>query len=740
MLGTSECAKEMPVRQLFLENKFFALKEVCSPLLDDYSILVAVHYSFISSGNETTEILAQNNQLFLKSASTKLKKLFDLITRQGGIQTQNIVRDKVTGRIIPIGHSCTGRVIALGSKVKRFAIGDFVACIGEGFANHAEIVCVPEQLAVQVPKEELLKAASLMGVGALAMHSFRRANLALGETLCVMGVSTFGQLIIQIARASGCRVIAIDSVEKNLEYAKELGAEYVHLIGSSRLQETIDYLTHTNGVDCTLVTPECMHDDDINLAVSITRKNGRIMLTGNKSVTIRQERIQQKELEILFSLAYGPGRYDASYEYQGQDYPYAYVRWTENRNMRAFMHLIEADKIQARYFFEHEIALDEVSKVFHDIIQTNTLGILIVYEKKDEQTLLAPCKQEQKKTDAYIPARKDRSEKLNVTFFGANHATRLSLLPIMQNIKNAHVHKIIDRDITQALNAAKLYTGAIALAGDPELFYDDPMTDVVVVATCTQLHVEQVIKALKNGKALYLHKTLPLDPDVQKRLREYLHTNDTARVCFGYHRSAAPFIQKIKQTITRRKSPLMISYRLNLGGMDDADTLDTRPRHGNVIDKASHIFDLFYYLVESTPLAVSVEVVHPTRENIFSSDNFAAQISFSDGSVCTLQFTSLGHRDVGIERMEVHFDGKTIVMDDYVRLNGFGLPRAFDEIVRVPDKGREAYIRRFFNDVALQERSLMFDVNKFDVVSKLTMDVDHLVCQGGGELKEFGVQ
>jgi len=724
------------VRQLFFENKFFALKEVCSPLLDDYSILVAVHYSFISSGSETADILAQNSQLFLKNAPTKLKKLFDLITRQGGTQTQNLMRDRVSGRIIPLGNSCTGRVVALGSKIKRFAIGDFVSCIGEGFANHAEIVCVPEHLAVHIPKEAFLKAASLMGVGALAMHSFRRTELALGETLCVVGLSTLGQLIIQLAQASGCRILALDRSEKNLGFAKELGAEYVHLIGSSRLQETIDYLTHTNGVDCTLITPECMNNDDINLAVNITRKKGRIVLTGNNSITIRQERIQQKELEILFSLAHGPEQHDASYESQGHDCPYAYVRWTENRNMRAFMHLLETGKIKSQYFLEHEVSIDEIAKVFHDIIQTNALGILITYEKKNE-ILPTICKPEQKKSDSYIPARKDHSEKFNVTFFGANNTARLSLLPIMQNIHNAQVYKVIDRDISHALNAAKLYTGAIALSGDPELFYDDPMTDVVVVTSCTQVHVEQIIKALKNGKALYLHKALPLDPDAQKRLHEYLETNETARLCFGYHRSAAPFIQKIKQTITQRKSPLMINYRLNLGGRDDADTLDMRPRYGNVVDKASHIFDLFYFLVEASPLALSVEVVHPMRENIFSSDNFAAQISFSDGSVCVLQFTSLGNRALGIERMEVHFDGKTIVMDDFVRLNGFGLPRAFDEVVRIPNKGREPYIKRFFNDIALQERSLMFDANKFDVVSKLTMHVDHLVCQGGGEIKEF---
>ena len=230
----------MPVRQLFLENKFFTLKEVCSPLLDDYSILVTVSYSFISAGHETAEIITQNNNTFLKNASTKLKKLLELIAHQGGTQVQSIVRNKISGHITPVGHSCTGRVIAVGHKVRRFAIGDLVACIGEGLANHAEVICVPEHLVAHIHRQELLKSASLTGIGSLAIHTFRCTHATLGETVCVIGASTLGQLIIQIARTSGCRVIAIDSNEDYLKYAREVGAEYVHTIGNIRLQETIE--------------------------------------------------------------------------------------------------------------------------------------------------------------------------------------------------------------------------------------------------------------------------------------------------------------------------------------------------------------------------------------------------------------------------------------------------------------------------------------------------------------------
>ena len=720
----------MPVRQLFLENKFLTLKEVCKPLLDDYSVLIAVSYSFISSGKEVSEIVEHNNAYFFKNIPSKIKKVFDLIMNQGGIQTKRIVSDRLTGRIIPIGQSCSGRVIAVGKKVKRLSTGDFVACVGEGFANHAEFVCVPEHLAVRISKQEQLKHASLIGVGTIAMQSVRRAALSIGETVCVIGADTVGQLIIQIANRAGCRVITVDKNDWKLAQAKKAGAEYAHTTDSPHLQESIDYTTQSCGVDCTIITPEYIHEDYINFATSITRKKGRIVITDSRTISITQERVQQKELDILLALAYGPGRYDADYEYQGHDYPYAYVRWTENRNMQAFINLIESQKLTVDYLLEHEIVLENTTKMLQEIDTASTLGIIVTYQKHTEEP--PACVPTKKDLDAYVPARKDPSSPLNVTFFGASRATRLTLLPIMRNIKNIAVHKVIDRDISLALNAAKMYTGAIAISGDSELFYDDPTTDVVVVTSGSHIHVEHVIKALKNNKSVYLHKTPPLDHDTHKRLYEYLRTNDQACLGFGYYRTSAPFIRKIKHAVSFRSSPLMISYRLNLGGIGDTDIADMRPRHGNIIDKASHIFDLFYHLVAAKPLALSVEVLHPIQENIFATDNFVTHISFADGSLCSLQFTSLGHYDAGIERMEVHFDGKTIIMDDFVRLNGFGLARTFDEVVRIPDKGREAHLKNFFNTVNTPQAK--FDINAFDVVSNLTMHVDHLVCQGGGEL------
>jgi len=619
-------------------------------------------------------------------------------------------------------------VIAVGKRVKHFQAGDLVACVGAGFAHHAEIICVPEQLVVRIANEKLLKAASLTGVGAIALQCIRRASLSIGEIVCVMGVDTLGQLIVQLAKIAGARVIAIDFSDEKLALAKKCGAEYTYQL-NTEIQAVISNVTQEHGVDCTIVSPEYITNKEANLAVSITRKQGRLVLVGSKSIFFEQEFVQHKEIDMIFSMTYGPGRYDAAYEYQGQDYPYAYVRWTENRNMMAFVHLLSSNQVNVELLVGKEITFEKFAEEFKNQVD-HLLGIIISYE---------PVKRIEKKCfpkeAKFIPARKGPSVNLNVTFFGANRTTRLSLLPIVKTIARIKIHRIIDRDVSRALNASKQYIGAIALAGDPELFYDDPTTDVVCITSNCELHAEHIIKALGNGKALYLHRTFLFNEDELKRLKDYLECNNNARLCIGYYRSAAPFMKKIKKHIKHRRSPLMIQYRLNLNALDDRDSIDQRPRFGNIVDKASHIFDLFHYLTDAKPLSVSVEALRPACEHIFPSDNFIVQMSMNDGSVCSLQVTALGHKENGVERMELHYDGKTIVMEDFIRLTGFGLPKGFDEVVRIPDKGKEIYTRQFFNDIRLQKKSSLFDIERLYLISNLTMHIDHLVCQGGGEIE-----
>ena len=714
------------MRQLFLEKGALEIKEVCEPLLDDYSVLVDVSYSFIGSGNDLTKILTEQKNKFFHNFPVKIKKLLDLIVNKGGEHTKNVIQNRRSRTTLPVGHSCSGKVIAVGKRVKRFRAGDLVACAGVGFAHHAEIVCVPESLVVRVNDEKLLLGASLTSIGAIALQSIRRARLSLGEFVCVVGVDSLGQLIIQLASLVGARVIALDYSQEKLELAQRSGAEFTYLINNN-VQDNISQLTQEYGVDCTIVSPEYITNKEANLIVGITRKQGRLLLVGSKSILFEQEFIQQKEIEVIFSMTYGPGRYDAEYEFQGKDYPYHYVRWTENRNMEAFLNLVKAQKINLDVLIGDTVLFNDVEKKFKQSHDAG-LGFIISYtipDKEKEETA-------KEKRATFIPARKASSTEKNVTFFGANRSMRLSLLPIIRNIRGIKIHKIIDRDVARALDISKQYIGATALTGDPELFYDDALTDVVCVSSHDTLHVEHIIKTLKNGKVLYLVRPFSFTEDDLDRLKNYLDTNKSAKLYVGYYRKYAPFMQKIKKYVAQHRSPLMISYRLNLRALDDCDSIDMRPRFGNVVDKASHIIDLFCFLTDAKPMSLSVESLRPTREHIFSSDNFVAQLQMSDGSVCSLEMTALGHRDNGVERMELNYDGKTIIMEDFVRLVGLGLPKGFDELVRVPDKGKEKFTRKIFEN--LENENGEFSKEALYRTAHLTMHLDRLVCQGGGEI------
>lgn len=714
------------MRQLFLDKGAVTIKEVCRPLLDDYSVLVSVSYSFLAIDQELSELIRVNNTQFFHNIPNKVRTLIDLLTHKGSSYVGHFIKDRLAGRIVPIGNSCSGRVVAVGKKVRHFRIGDLVACVGDGLANHAEIICVPEQLVVHVPDESLLRAASLIGIGSVALQSIRRAALCVGETVCVYGMDTLGHVIALLAKSAGCRVLAIDESVLKLERAKPTGAERTLLLNSSELHEEILYATGIHGVDCAIVTPECMHDVGVNSAIDNTRKRGRVVLVGNSSVALKQERVQSKEIDVLFSLAYGPGRYDFAYEYQGRDYPYEYVRWTENRNMCAFMHLLQNGQLRVDHLLEKEVALARINQ--QELQQTlqEGIGALVTYKHVEP---VAPVVA---RSESFIPARRS-SEKFNVTFFGADRTTRLSFMPLVKSIKNVTVHRIIDRDISRALNAAKQYVGAYALSGDPELFYDDPATDVVCIASTYGLNTEHIIKALHNGKAVYLQRALALTDEEFVRFSGFLRSHHKPRLCLGYFQSFAPFMQRIKHYTSQRRSPLMVTYRLNLNALEDRESVDHRPRYGTIVDKASHIFDLFYFLTQASPSVVSVETIKTPQDDLFASENFFVHIGFDDGSLCMLHVTSLGHQGAGTERMEACFDGKTIIMEDFTKLHGYGLPRSFDEITRIADRGQAAHMKQFFSDLSAPEKSPLFDSSRIELITQLTMQVDRLAGQGGGE-------
>jgi len=712
------------MRQVFIERGQAIIKEVAQPLLDDHSVLVSVAYSFISSGTEAATIANAQSSL-LRNVPQKIKKVVQSLSIHGIEGTKALVKSKLQGEVQAIGYSCSGTIIAVGRKVTQLKIGDFVACAGAGIANHADVVCVPKNLAVKIGDEKFLKAASLTTIGSIALQGIRRADIKLGEIVCVIGLGLIGQLTIQLAKIAGCTVIGIDLESNRLDLAKKFGADYVYHAKEDDIEKEIDFLTHHMGVDVTIITAASKSDDLVQQAMEITRKKGKVIVVGDVGLSLKRDPLYTKEIDFLISCSYGPGRYDYAYEYKGRDYPYAYVRWTEHRNMQAVVQLIEKEQLHIEELISATIDVEKVNEAYECLKCKDALGVVLSYGSKDKK------ERELEDSPRFIPAVKDANR---IAIVGAGGFAKVKLLPLISKMPNTSITAIVDADNATSSNVARLYGVQHRCISDQELWENDH-ADSVVIASPHKFHCAQALNALQRGKAVFLEKPMVTDFDQLKQFKEFLTTHPNARLCVDYNRSFSPFVQKIKQAIASRSNPFVMHYRVNAGYIPKEHWIQTDIGAGRIIGEACHIIDMFCYLTEAQPMSVSVEALHAGQEDIFPTDNFTAHIRFTDGSICSLLYTALGSGDLGKERMELFFDGKSIVMDDYTTLCMYGSRKAsvFDETSAWPDKGHEALLTQFFDTINRDSYQSPISFERLLMTAELTLIIDKLACEGGGE-------
>lgn len=719
------------MRQLFLEKGAIVVQEVAQPHLDDNMILVSVHYSFISSGTEAATISNAQRSTLFSNVPHKIKMVLQSVAQNGIQGTQALIKGRLSGTVQALGYSCSGRVLAVGKKVVKFRAGDYVACAGAGWANHADVVCVPENLVVSAGDESLVKYASIATIGAIALQGLRRAQVQLGETVCVMGLGLLGQITVELAKNAGCKVIGVDLLDDRLALATSLGADRVLRADSQNFEKDMAFATGHKGADCTIITAATSSSDIVQQAMEVTRRKGKVVVVGDVGLNLQRNPLYKKEIDFLISCSYGPGRYDTTYEIDGKDYPFEYVRWTENRNMEAIVELIRTKKLSVDKLASQEFHIEAVDQAYDLIKDRQVLGVILRYTPKHDATFVpAVRKPLNPKAITFTPAKKNQ---LRVGFIGVGGFSKIKLLPIVSKVKNVKIAAIVDADVSNAENVKRTYAAAVALTDSRELFEED-IVDAVVIASPHKYHCDQALEALSVGKAVFLEKPMATTFEQYERLSKFLKENPSVPFCVDYNRSFAPFVQKIKWELINRSSPVIIHYRMNAGYIAGDHWTQTELGAGRVIGEACHIFDLFCFLTNSKPVAVSVESLKPGRDDLFPTDNFSAQISFEDGSICTLLYTALGHAALGKERMEVFFDSKTIVMDDYKVLQGFGLSHSFNELTRSPDKGHELLLHTFFESISVpfEERVAPISFDRLNQVAQLTLIIDDLVCKGGG--------
>ncbi len=708
------------MRQLFLDKGNLVVKEVAQPLLHDHCVLVSVHHAYISGNTNTIKINAQES--FISNIPHKVKRVLESVALYA---VESASPNDLSSLHLASGYSCAGHVVSVGKKVTKFTPGDFVACVDPGHSPHTDLVCVPEYCAVKVSDKNFLKAASLTSLAAYALYGIRRAQLQIGERVCIFGLSVIGLLAVQLAKIAGCFVIGIDMQQARAELAVEFGADVVFHVFSDEIEKEVDLITEHHGVDTTFITS--LDDDVFQRAVRVTRKKGKVVLLGVGMPAV-SHRSYLKDVDILVAT-------DLVGDRQRVTCPYAYARWTDNRNMQTCLQLIEQGKLKLDSLIKEEITTKNIKPVYQKIQNNLTIGAVLTYDQRiSSQSLRVATNYTKKVRETcaqgvrFIPAVTDI---LRVGVIGAGDFLQRSLIPLVGKLRGASISAIVDTDIRKSMAIEKRY-GTAKICTKEELLTSD-LIDVVFIASSDVLHAEHALQALRCGKAVFLEKPMVTDFGQLERLYSFLRTQKNVPFCTSYSYSFSPFAQKIKKVVQKRRTPLMINYRSNHEFLRNECRMQAEVDAGRIIGDACQIIDLFCYLVDSEPISVSVEAMHSARDDIFPTDNVSVQISFHDGSVCSLVYTTLGNVGMGTDRMEIFYDRKAILMEEYTELYGFGLSSKFNETITMPDNGYEALVTNFFHALQKNQYVPPIDPERLYTVAYISLLIDQLACEGGGK-------
>jgi len=658
------------MKQVLIKKGKAIVDEIPAPMVRKGNVLVKVAYSCISAGTEMIGIKSSGESLLYKAIHQpqNIKKGLNMIKQKGLLKTKNVLKSTFESGT-PTGYSASGTVVEVGAQVKDIKIGDRVACAGAGYANHAEYIEVPRNLLVEIPKDLGFKEASTVTLGSIAMQGVRRAEVKLGENIAIIGMGILGQLASQMVTAAGARVVAIDLDDRRLTIAQTNGAKYILNPTKKNIVEETIKITEGYGVDSVIITAATSSKEPLAQAFQMCRKKGRVVLVGVVGMEINREDMYKKELDFYISTSYGPGRYDSNYEEKGMDYPYHYVRWTENRNMQEYLKMLSEGKIKLNNIIEKVYKIEEVTRAYQE------------FEKEENKPLIVLLKYEQhveNKINRRVEINsqfKLKSDKIKIALIGAGSFAKGMHLPNLEKLKNFYdIYAIMSRTGSNATSIARQYKAKYATTNYQEII-KDPNVDMVMICTRHNLHAQYSIEAMKKGKAVFVEKPMALN---EKEMEEVFRTIQKTGVPYlvGFNRRFSKYADEIEKHIKKRINPMIINYHMNAGYIPLDHWVHTEEGGGRIIGEACHIFDLFNYFVDSEIDSISVNSINPKTKNISSRDNVVVTSKYKEGSICTLTYTALGDRSYPKESLEIYFDNKVITMNDYKSLKGFGIKTA----------------------------------------------------------------
>lgn len=670
------------MKQLFFDGKGkLHIAEVPAPMCGAGEVLVQTAYSLISSGTETTAAAGGGSLIRRVLKQPHLIRSAAQFALKQGVAALARTVQQVATEWVPVGYSAAGTVIEVGAGVSRFAMGDRVACAGAGAANHAEYIAVPENLCVSVPAAAPLREAAFVTLGAVALQGVRRAEPTLGETMVVVGSGLIGLLTVQLLRASGCNVIATDLSDERLTMAKILGAEHTINPRAADAVKAVHTLTHGLGADAVILCAAAASSEPINQAFKMCRERGRVVIVGAVGMELERADFYGKEIDLRMSRSYGPGRYDRRFEEEGVDYPFGYVRWTETRNLEAFMEAVAAGRVNVAALISAEHGLDDASAAYEDVTRGGAakIGVLLRY----------PDNRSDHPSHVYKLSNRaaTQTNTLGIALVGAGSFAKLMHVPNLKAARpRVHVPVVVSgsgasaRQVAQALDANSATTDYNAALADPSV-------GAVLISTRHHLHAAQTIAAAKAGKHIFVEKPLGITTDECRCV--VTAVEEAGVLCtVGFNRRFSRYAIAAKAALQNMAGQKQIVCRVNAGALPRSHWLiDPAVGGGRLVGEGCHFFDLMAWLADSPPRSVVAVAAGD------SPDEVSAVVQFQDGSVGTLVYTGLGDTRSPKERIEIYCGGGVIVIDDFAAVSFSGLRG--NALRGKPDKGHWALLQNF---------------------------------------------
>lgn len=658
------------MRQAILKKGVVIPVEIPEPQVKPGFVKIKVLYSCISSGTEMSGVIGSKKSLLKKAMEKpeKVKQAIDVFLAKGLKNTLNKISEAQSA-LKSLGYSVSGIVAETGDGVSGLTKGELVAAGGIGFAVHAEYVVVPKNLVTKVPEGVKPEYASLGTVGSIALHGVRRADLRLGEYAVIFGTGLLGILALQMLQASGVRVACIDISESRLKIAKYFGAEMIINPENEDSVSAIRNWTNDYGADAVLFTAATSESEPISQAFKMCRKKGRVVLVGVADTQIKREDIYKDEIDFLISTSYGPGRYDDKYELEGIDYPYHYVRWTENRNIAEFLRLVGEGHVQIDPLNPRTYSIEDVSRAYADL------------EEKDSDSLVSiisysrTIHDEKKITKVYLESSEIAIKKgvINIGLIGAGGFAKNTLLPIITELKDKYaLIGVANRNGQKAHAVARQFNANYATSDYEDILKDDSI-DLVMICTRHGNHASLVLEALNAKKHVFVEKPLATEMGDLKLIEEFYSGNDRTKpiLMVGFNRRFSLYTTEIIKATQNRQAPILIRYRMNAGYIPANHWV--HEDGGRIIGEACHIVDLMAAIVQHPVTEISTTAINPEKGKYLAADNRSFTLKFKDGSIAIIDYFALGNNGLPKENLEVHFDSKTIIVDDYKTIQAFGL-------------------------------------------------------------------